>query len=50
MAQMALDVYIGGKQAGVLVQDESGLLSFEYRRSYRGVNLGGVQVTLPRRT
>lgn len=39
MAQMALDVYIGGKQAGVLAQDESGLLSFEYRRSYRGVPL-----------
>ncbi len=48
MAQMALDVYIGGKQAGVLAQDESGSLSFEYRRSYRGVNLGDVRVALPR--
>ena len=39
MAPHNLDVLIAGKHAGTLIQDESGALSFDYRREYRGVPL-----------
>lgn len=39
MASCSLEVLIAGKHAGTLSQDESGTLSFAYRREYRGVPL-----------
>ena len=39
MASRSLDVWIAGKHAGELSQDESGALSFVYLRNYRGVPL-----------
>lgn len=39
MSDKALDVLISGEYAGLLVQDSSGALSFEYLRGYRGAPL-----------
>ena len=39
MASRSLDVWIAGKHAGELSQDESGALSFAYLRDYRGAPL-----------
>lgn len=39
MASRSLEVLIAGRHAGTLFQDESGALSFFYKREYRGVPL-----------
>lgn len=39
MTHEKLDVLIAGKHAGVLLQEPSGSLSFQYHREYRGVPL-----------
>ena len=39
MRRRQLDVLIAGRPAGILTQDDSGALSFQYHRKYRGVPL-----------